>query len=79
MSDAKNEYFEFRLNSTEEAAKSFFRITQINEQCISRLDEIVFSNTDNISYLAFVVDENNNVINTRAAGGNEDQAFEENP
>lgn len=37
------------------------------------------SNADNISYVAFVVDSNNNVINVRAAESNEDQTFEENP
>lgn len=37
------------------------------------------SNADNISYVAFVVDANNNVINVRAAESNEDQAFEQNP
>lgn len=37
------------------------------------------SNADNISYVAFVVDANNNVINVRAAESNEDQTFEQNP
>ena len=37
------------------------------------------SNADNISYVAFVVDANNNVINVRSAESNEDQTFEENP
>lgn len=36
------------------------------------------TNADNISFVAFVVDANNNVINVRAAEGNEDQTFEQN-
>ncbi|WP_298221401.1 Omp28-related outer membrane protein [Flavobacterium sp.] len=37
------------------------------------------SNPDNISFVAFVVDANNNALNARAAEGNEDQDFEQNP
>lgn len=37
------------------------------------------SNPDNISFVAFVVDANNTVINVRASESNQDQAFEENP
>jgi Outer membrane protein Omp28 len=37
------------------------------------------SNSDNISFVAFVVDANNNVINVRASESNENQVFEENP
>jgi hypothetical protein len=37
------------------------------------------TNTENISFVAFVVDENNNAINVRASHANENQDFEENP
>ena len=37
------------------------------------------ANADHLSFVAFVVDANNNVINVRAAESNEDQAFEQNP
>jgi hypothetical protein len=37
------------------------------------------SNASNISFVAFVVDENNTVLNARAAEANENQSFEENP
>ncbi len=36
------------------------------------------SNSENISFVAFVVDKNNNVINVREAKKNESQTFEEN-
>ena len=37
------------------------------------------SNSENLSFVAFVVDENNTVINCRASEGNQNQTFEENP
>ncbi|MBL0014515.1 MAG: Omp28-related outer membrane protein [Flavobacterium sp.] len=37
------------------------------------------SNAENISFVAFVVEENNNVLNVRAAETNENQTFQENP
>ena len=37
------------------------------------------SNAENISFVAFVVEENNNVLNVRAAEKNENQTFQENP
>jgi hypothetical protein len=37
------------------------------------------SNADNISFVAMIVDENNTVINSRAIGANQNQAFEQNP
>lgn len=37
------------------------------------------ANAENISFVAFVVDENNNALNVRAAEGNEEQTFQENP
>ena len=37
------------------------------------------SNSENISFVAFVVDENNTVINCRSSEGNQNQTFEENP
>lgn len=37
------------------------------------------SNKDNLSFVAFVVDENNLVINARLIESNETQAFEQNP
>ncbi len=36
-------------------------------------------NADNINFVAFLVDSNNNAINTRASYANESQSFEENP
>lgn len=36
-------------------------------------------NIDKVSFVAFLVDENNNVVNVRAAHINENQSFEENP
>jgi thiol-disulfide isomerase/thioredoxin len=37
------------------------------------------SNSENLSFVAFVIDENNTVINCRASEGNQNQTFEENP
>lgn len=37
------------------------------------------SNADNISFVAFIVDSTNKVINVRAIEGNESQSLEENP
>ena len=37
------------------------------------------SNSENISFVAFVVEENNNVLNVRSAETNENQTFQENP
>ncbi len=37
------------------------------------------SNVENISFVAFVIEENNNVLNVRAAEKNENQTFQENP
>ena len=37
------------------------------------------SNSENLSFVAFVVDENNTVINCRSSEGNQNQTFEENP
>jgi hypothetical protein len=36
------------------------------------------SNAENINFVAFVIEENNNVINVRAAKKNENQEFQEN-
>ncbi|MBS1535544.1 MAG: Omp28-related outer membrane protein [Bacteroidetes bacterium] len=37
------------------------------------------ANADNISFVAFVTDINNNALNARAADANENQTFQENP
>lgn len=37
------------------------------------------SNSENLSFVAFVIDENNTVINCRSSEGNQNQTFEENP
>jgi Outer membrane protein Omp28 len=37
------------------------------------------ANVNNMSFVAFVVDANNNVINARSSDANENQTFEENP
>lgn len=37
------------------------------------------ANADNISFVAFVTDANNNALNARAAEANENQTFQENP
>jgi hypothetical protein len=37
------------------------------------------ANSEHISFVAFVVDENNTVINVREAEANTNQTFEENP
>ena len=37
------------------------------------------SNQSNVDFVAFIVDENNNVINVRAADANENQSLEQNP
>jgi hypothetical protein len=36
------------------------------------------SNAENINFVAFVIEENNNVVNVRAAKKNENQEFQEN-
>ena len=37
------------------------------------------ANASNISFVAFVTDSNNTVVNSRAAAANENQSFEQNP
>jgi hypothetical protein len=56
--------------------------TNFNETITTNFSVPIPANVDNadhLSFVAFVVDANNNVINVRAAESNEDQAFEQNP